>query len=143
MIAITRLEQRELIISQYKLGIAPTEIAKLVGSSIVAVVQMARRAGCPPQNQKLSEQGHRSADVRRRKKVQDQRNELNREMSALKKAAGLTNMQQWGRAKKNSDVFWQDGTDTPPDTRCFTARFCGDPLPGRSALDRRQAAAGE
>lgn len=25
----------------------------------------------------------------------------------------------------------------PPDTRDFTARFCGDPLPGRSALDQR------
>lgn len=26
----------------------------------------------------------------------------------------------------------------PKDTRDLTARFCGDPLPGRSALDRRQ-----
>jgi acyl-CoA synthetase (AMP-forming)/AMP-acid ligase II len=25
----------------------------------------------------------------------------------------------------------------PPDTRDLTARFCGDPLPGRSALDQR------
>lgn len=27
----------------------------------------------------------------------------------------------------------------PPDTRDFTARLCGDPRPGRSALDQRQA----
>lgn len=27
----------------------------------------------------------------------------------------------------------------PRDTRDFTARFCGDPLPGRSALDMRQS----
>lgn len=27
----------------------------------------------------------------------------------------------------------------PKDTRDFTQRFCGDPLPGRSALDRRRA----
>ena len=26
----------------------------------------------------------------------------------------------------------------PRDTRDFTARFCGDPLPGRSALDRME-----
>lgn len=26
----------------------------------------------------------------------------------------------------------------PEDTRDLTARFCGDPLPGRSALDRRE-----
>jgi hypothetical protein len=28
----------------------------------------------------------------------------------------------------------------PPDTRDVTARLCGDPLPGRSALDRREEA---
>jgi len=27
--------------------------------------------------------------------------------------------------------------EIPPDTRTTTARICGDPLPGRSALDRR------
>jgi hypothetical protein len=27
----------------------------------------------------------------------------------------------------------------PPDTRDFTARFCGDPRQGRSALDKRRA----
>lgn len=130
-------EQREIVISQYKRGVPPVEIAMEVGSTSQAVVQMARRAGCPPHNQKLAACGHKSADARRRKKVQDQRNEINREMSALKKAAGLTNMQQWGRRKKNSDVFWQE-PNLPDDTRTFTARFCGDPLPGRSALDARQ-----
>lgn len=29
-------------------------------------------------------------------------------------------------------------TSIPRDTRNLTARLCGDPLPGRSALDRRQ-----
>lgn len=29
--------------------------------------------------------------------------------------------------------------EIPKDTRDFTQRFCGDPLPGRSALDRRRA----
>lgn len=28
--------------------------------------------------------------------------------------------------------------EVPPDTRDLTARICGDPLPGRSALDRRK-----
>lgn len=28
-------------------------------------------------------------------------------------------------------------SEIPPDTRTVTAQFCGDPLPGRSALDRR------
>jgi hypothetical protein len=30
--------------------------------------------------------------------------------------------------------------EIPPDTRTLTARICGDPLPGRSAFDRRQNA---
>lgn len=30
--------------------------------------------------------------------------------------------------------------EIPPDRRDLTSRFCGDPLPGRSALDRRRAA---
>lgn len=31
--------------------------------------------------------------------------------------------------------------NVPNDTRDLTARICGDPLPGRSALDRRNAVA--
>lgn len=30
--------------------------------------------------------------------------------------------------------------EIPPDTRSLTARICGDPIPGRSALDRRARA---
>lgn len=30
----------------------------------------------------------------------------------------------------------------PEDNRTFTQRFCGDPLPGRSALDRQRQGAG-
>lgn len=141
MIALERREQRELIISRYRAGIAPVEIAAEFHVTGRSVVQLARRAGCPPQNQKLSEQGHRSADARRRKKVQDQRNEVNREMSANKRAAGLTGMARRGRGKINTT--YQEPAGPVDDTRCFTARFCGDPLPGRSALDRRHAAAGE
>lgn len=30
--------------------------------------------------------------------------------------------------------------EIPPDTRSLTGRICGDPIPGRSALDRRARA---
>ena len=34
-------------------------------------------------------------------------------------------------------LAWRDKqADAPPDTRNLTARLCGDPPPGRSALDR-------
>jgi len=41
-------------------------------------------------------------------------------------------------AKKKRAVKQQPKTNTQGDTRDYTARFFGDPLPGRSALDRRQ-----
>lgn len=130
-------EQREFAISKYEGGSPPSRIAEILGVSIQCVVMAARRAGVPAQFPKMVIQGQKSADVRCRKKVQEQRNQLNREVSALKRAAGLSRMTSLGRAKKNSDVFWQDGTDTPIDTRCFTARFCGDPIFERSALYRK------
>lgn len=130
------IDKRKKAIDMYRQGIAPTEIANTVGSTLQAVVMMARRAGCPPQSKMFAQCGHKSADARRRKKVQDNRNEINREMSALKKAAGLTKMQQWGRRKKNSDVFWQE-PNLPDDTRTITGILMGDPLTGRSALDQR------
>ena len=38
-------------------------------------------------------------------------------------------------ARINGERMWRD---LPPDTRGLTARICGDPLPGRSALDKRR-----
>ena len=40
-------------------------------------------------------------------------------------------------ARINGERTWRD---LPPDTRGLTARICGDPLPGRSALDKRRNA---
>jgi hypothetical protein len=48
------------------------------------------------------------------------------------------NAQKWrttalnGARRKSTEPI----PKVPKDTRSFTARFCGDPLPGRSALDR-------
>lgn len=65
--------------------------------------------------------------------VHERRNRLNREVSAAKKAAGLTYFS--GRSTEQSAYRLMDLI--PADTRDLTARICGDPLPGRSALDRR------
>lgn len=41
--------------------------------------------------------------------------------------------------RPRNDEIAQRLAEIPPDTRDFTARQFGDPLPGRSALDRRRA----
>ena len=69
-----------------------------------------------------------------KKRLQQERDAVNREMTASKRKAGLV----WGRADSRAERDWLRQIETMPvDTRGLTARFCGDPLPGRSALDRR------
>lgn len=43
------------------------------------------------------------------------------------------------RQRRTTKDTYQLPEPPPEDTRTLTARLCGDPLPGRSALDRRQA----
>lgn len=38
-------------------------------------------------------------------------------------------------ARIDAERMWRE---LPSDTRGLTARICGDPIPGRSALDRRR-----
>lgn len=45
-----------------------------------------------------------------------------------------------GRTAVQQNIIEQLFAAIPKDTRGLTARLCGDPLPGRSALDRRQHA---
>jgi hypothetical protein len=60
----------------------------------------------------------------------------NREVSRLRREAGLTY-----HARKPGTQIEQDWSRQirafPADTRNLTGRICGDPLPGRSALDRK------
>lgn len=73
-------------------------------------------------------------DRRKRKRIQMHRDAENREVSAARMAAGLTFMvgrrDVEAQARKLMEFI-------PYDTRSLTARICGDPLPGRSALDRQ------
>lgn len=77
-------------------------------------------------------------DRRKRKRIQMQRDAENREVSAARMAAGLTFMvgrrDVEAQARKLMEFI-------PYDTRNLTARICGDPLPGRSALDRQHRGA--
>jgi hypothetical protein len=66
---------------------------------------------------------------------QTRRNEMNREVSANKRAAG----QYASRPGTKINAEWlRQMASFPEDTRTLTGRLAGDPLPGRSALDRRQ-----
>jgi hypothetical protein len=59
------------------------------------------------------------------------------EMTAAKRAAGVHFA---NRIATKVEADWlRHLADMPDDTRGLTERVCGDPLPGRSALDRRQA----
>ena len=59
-----------------------------------------------------------------------------RAATASKKAAGIGRL---GLGGPKGEELAARLADVPADTRCLTARFFGDPLPGRSALDRRNA----
>lgn len=67
------------------------------------------------------------------KAFQERLNQVNREVSAAKKAAGLT----YPTGKIPREVWEARLAEIPQDVRNLTQRICGDPLPGRSALDRR------
>ena len=58
-----------------------------------------------------------------------------KEISRLKRQAGLTHHAGWHDTE--AEEGWKRQMAAfPADTRNLTARVCGDPLPGRSALDR-------
>lgn len=71
---------------------------------------------------------------RKRKRVQMKRNELDKEVSAARMAAGLTFMVGRRDVEEQARKLM---AFIPSDTRDLTARIFGDPLPGRSALDLR------
>lgn len=63
----------------------------------------------------------------------DRRNRaIEREAAAAKRAAGL---RYFGERVQREDIEARMA-EIPYDTRDLTARIFGDPLPGRSALDR-------
>lgn len=72
----------------------------------------------------------------RQKRVQVKRDAINRAMTAAKKAAGISRVVSGKRAHDDALRLMET---IPRDTRSLTAMAFGDPLPGRSALDRRQA----
>jgi hypothetical protein len=84
----------------------------------------------------VEDKGERAAA--KRFKSQRERMAIQREVSAAKKAAGLTH--HVGHRETEAEMGWRRQLPfMPSDTRNLTARVCGDPLPGRSALDRRSA----
>jgi hypothetical protein len=48
-----------------------------------------------------------------------------------------TNHRAAGGPRVTEEELSERKAEIPSDTRTVTAQFCGDPLPGRSALDRR------
>lgn len=60
---------------------------------------------------------------------------LRRDGSTNHSAESATSRPLPDNAPKRGPIF-----PIPEDTRDLTARFCGDPMPGRSALDRRAGA---
>jgi hypothetical protein len=71
----------------------------------------------------------------RRTRAKADRDRANREMSASKRAAGVTFL----HGRVDEKVAAARLAEIPPDTRNLTQRIAGDPLPGRSALDRRNS----
>lgn len=60
--------------------------------------------------------------------------QIAREVSAARKVAGLTYMVSSHAVDEQARRLM---AFIPRDTRSLTGRVCGDPLPGRSALDRQ------
>lgn len=61
------------------------------------------------------------------------------------KALGINNRRAYRREgpiviSVRSDIVDRLRSEIPHDTRTLTGRLCGDPLPGRSALDRKAQA---
>lgn len=70
-----------------------------------------------------------------RRRLQDKKRAEEKAASATKAAAGL----RYYVERFDRETLEERLAEIPADTRNLTARICGDPLPGRSALDRRQA----
>lgn len=111
-------EQRQIALSQYSAGTLPSEIARQFGVSSAAIVQLARRAGLPPQRPDLARQTPKRLAWQR------------------KAGEHLSKVRHLCRHEHTENDI---ELAVPPDTRSITARICGDPLPGRSALDMRNA----
>lgn len=62
--------------------------------------------------------------------------EMVREAAEAKRAAGISHIGSHIETRRDAEKLRRL---IPADTRDLTARFCGDPLPGRSALDQRSA----
>ena len=72
----------------------------------------------------------------KRKRVHTAMLTMQREVTAAKKAAGIL----LGFGHPSQIDLDARLAEIPDDTRGLTARICGDPLPGRSALDRLREA---
>lgn len=124
--------QRETAVKMYQRGITPTEIGDQYGVSAAYIVQTARRAGAAAQCPKLAT----ACQIAKRRRASLKKSAEEKEMSALRRAAGLTNHAAPSQLIRQ-DVVERLMAEIPSDTRGLTAYFFGDPLPGRSALDRR------
>lgn len=71
----------------------------------------------------------------RRRRAQIKQNQLVSEGVATKRAAELKGVSHRPISDEELRRFRRA---QPADNRNFTQRFCGDPLPGRSALDQKQ-----
>jgi hypothetical protein len=78
-----------------------------------------------------------AAKRRRLRKVQMERDTMQREVSQAKRAAGLSFHAGWHDSDSKAHRDWLKLQPVPNDTRNLTQRICGDPLPERSALYRR------
>lgn len=70
-----------------------------------------------------------------KKEYARKRRELDKEISRTKLEAGLRFM----TGRVSQETLEARLAEIPEDTRDLTARLMGDPLPGRRAIDRREA----
>lgn len=129
--------EREIATSKFKDGVSPQTIARLLRVTPGCVHMIARRAGLPPQKPRRAPKPILTAADERYQDRQRERNRQMRAFTAAKRAAGCP-VKAESTMAAHLDAMARLAL-IPADTRTLTARFCGDPLPGRSALDRRQS----
>lgn len=120
-------KQRAAIAKAYFAGAMPSDVASEYGISTPHVLMISKRQDSEKHNarRKLYRDRVRKVECAER-----------REASSAKRDAGLTNRMA-GRSAHFDALRLM--AEIPRDTRSLTALAFGDPLPGRSALDLKQA----
>jgi hypothetical protein len=130
--------ERALVAEMLRAKASASDISMEIGVSRAAVIGFVRRdAGLTTIGWAKPSKNRKNAKARRRCPYSDERRRSDeRESSAFRKAAGLTFSVGKHISARAHEDWLKQLPFMPDDTRGITARLCGDPLPGRSALDR-------